>query len=257
MMERTTGVGPTSGSPRCARTGSPRSSDSCTTAAARRHTSLLDDTFAGGLAEFARACARRYPWIEMVTPVNEPLTTARFSGLYGHWYPHASDSRAFARMLLNECLATRAAMRAIRAEIPGARLVQTEDLGYTHATEPLGYQAEFENERRWLSFDMSVRPRHAVAPAVSRPARVGIVTGGARRARRRSVPARSDRRQPLCDERALSRSSNRDVSARAARWKRRTCICRRRGCARCVRNGAADSSRCSVRRGSAIAFRSR
>ena len=25
----------------------------------------------------------RYPWIDAYTPVNEPLTTARFSGLYG------------------------------------------------------------------------------------------------------------------------------------------------------------------------------
>ena len=29
------------------------------------------------------------------TPVNEPLTTARFSALYGLWYPHARDDRAF------------------------------------------------------------------------------------------------------------------------------------------------------------------
>ena len=47
-----------------------------------RHTSLLDPSFADGLAAFARALAERYPWVEDYTPVNEPLTTARFSGLY-------------------------------------------------------------------------------------------------------------------------------------------------------------------------------
>jgi dTDP-4-dehydrorhamnose reductase len=52
-----------------------------------RHTSLIEPSFADGLASFARAVAERYPWIESYTPVNEPLTTARFSGLYGHWYP--------------------------------------------------------------------------------------------------------------------------------------------------------------------------
>ena len=40
--------------------------------------------------------ARRFPWLEWYTPVNEPLTTARFSGLYGHWYPHERSGRAFA-----------------------------------------------------------------------------------------------------------------------------------------------------------------
>src|SRR5205085_3518138 len=54
-----------------------------------RRTSLLHPCFATGLAEFAGAVAARYPWVEHWTPVNEPLTTARFSGLYGVWYPHA------------------------------------------------------------------------------------------------------------------------------------------------------------------------
>jgi aspartyl/glutamyl-tRNA(Asn/Gln) amidotransferase C subunit len=44
--------------------------------------------------------AERFPWLEWYTPVNEPLTTARFSGLYGVWYPHARDDRSFARMLI-------------------------------------------------------------------------------------------------------------------------------------------------------------
>jgi dTDP-4-dehydrorhamnose reductase len=37
---------------------------------------------------------------------------------------------------------------------PDARLVQTEDLGKTHATRSLAYQARFENERRWLTWDL-------------------------------------------------------------------------------------------------------
>lgn len=119
-----------------------------------RHTDLLDPDFPRKLAGYARACARRYPWMEWVTPVNEPLTTARFSGLYGHWYPHRRDDRAFVRMLLNECEATRLAMREIRAVCPNARLVQTEDVGHTHSTPLLMDQAAFENDRRWLTFDL-------------------------------------------------------------------------------------------------------
>jgi dTDP-4-dehydrorhamnose reductase len=37
---------------------------------------------------------------------------------------------------------------------PAARLVQTEDLGHTHSTPLLAYQARFDNERRWLSVDL-------------------------------------------------------------------------------------------------------
>jgi dTDP-4-dehydrorhamnose reductase len=119
-----------------------------------RYTSLVDPGFAEGLARHARRVAERYPWIEAFTPVNEPLTTARFSGLYGHWYPHGRDQRTFLRALVNQCRATLLAMRAIRAVTPKARLVQTEDLGKSFARPRLAYQAEYENERRWLSFDL-------------------------------------------------------------------------------------------------------
>ncbi|HEY0625796.1 MAG TPA: family 1 glycosylhydrolase [Allosphingosinicella sp.] len=119
-----------------------------------RYTDLLDPDFPEKFAAFAARVAERYPWIEKWTPVNEPLTTARFSGLYGHWYPHAHTDRAYLRALMNECLGTLEAMRAIRAFIPGALLVQTEDLGKTFSTAPLRYQAAHENARRWLSFDL-------------------------------------------------------------------------------------------------------
>jgi dTDP-4-dehydrorhamnose reductase len=98
--------------------------------------------------------AERYPWIEDWTPVNEPLTTARFSGLYGHWFPHGRDYPTFLTCLRNECLGTLEAMRAIRRAIPQARLVQTEDLGKTFSTDRLAYQARHDNSRRWLSFDL-------------------------------------------------------------------------------------------------------
>ena len=130
-----------------------------------RYTSLLDPQFPEKLAGYAAKVAARYPWITHWTPVNEPLTTARFSALYGHWYPHAKDYAVFLRALFNECKGTLTAMRAIRERIPGARLVQTEDLGKCFSTAPLRYQANFENERRWLSLDIltgRVDPKHSM-----------------------------------------------------------------------------------------------
>jgi dTDP-4-dehydrorhamnose reductase len=119
-----------------------------------RYTDLLDPDFPRLLADYARVVARRYPWIEDWTPVNEPLTTARFACLYGHWYPHRRDMESMLRALANECDATLQAMRAIREVIPAARLMVTEDLGKTFSTPKLAYQAEHENQRRWLSLDL-------------------------------------------------------------------------------------------------------
>jgi dTDP-4-dehydrorhamnose reductase len=119
-----------------------------------RYTSLLDDKFPKLLADYAARVARRYPWVETWTPVNEPLTTARFSCLYGHWYPHERNIEAMLRALANECHGTLLAMQAIRQSNPHAQLMVTEDLGKTFSTEKLAYQAEHENQRRWLSLDL-------------------------------------------------------------------------------------------------------
>ncbi|MBV9169890.1 MAG: sugar nucleotide-binding protein, partial [Chloroflexi bacterium] len=119
-----------------------------------RDTHLLDPEFPDALARYARAVAERYPWIGDYTPVNEPLTTARFSALYGRWYPHAHDDLSFARALLTECRGVVQSMRQIRQVNPVARLIQTDDLGKTYSTPRLSYQAEFENQRRWLTWDL-------------------------------------------------------------------------------------------------------
>jgi dTDP-4-dehydrorhamnose reductase len=119
-----------------------------------RYTNLLDDAFPEHLARHAAMTAERYPHLELYTPVNEPLTTARFSALYGHWYPHATEYTSFLKALANECKATVLAMRAIRKLRSDAKLVQTDDFGKTFSTPQLAYQAEHDNERRWLTFDL-------------------------------------------------------------------------------------------------------
>src|SRR4051794_20869140 len=85
-----------------------------------RHTDLLDEGFARKLAEYAGHVAERYPWIEEWTPVNEPLTTARFAALYGLWYPHRRDEGSFWTALVNQIDGVRRSMRAIRKINPAA-----------------------------------------------------------------------------------------------------------------------------------------
>ncbi|RAK52835.1 family 1 glycosylhydrolase [Phenylobacterium deserti] len=119
-----------------------------------RYTSLVDQDFPLAFSRYARAVAERYGWVEEWTPVNEPLTTARFSALYGHWYPHLSDEHVFWAALLNEIDGTRLAMREIRQVNAGAQLIQTEDLGRTYSTRAVAHQAEFDNIRRWMTWDL-------------------------------------------------------------------------------------------------------
>ncbi len=117
-------------------------------------TNLLDDNFPLLLADYAKKVAQKFPWIQFYTPVNEPLTTARFSGLYGLWYPHKKSAKAYLQMLLHQLKGVVLSMREIRKINPAAQLIQTEDLGKTYSTEQLKYQAYFENERRWITFDI-------------------------------------------------------------------------------------------------------
>jgi dTDP-4-dehydrorhamnose reductase len=118
------------------------------------HTGLTDPDFPQKFSKYARAVAERYPWVKDYTPINEPLTTARFSGLYGHWYPHEKSDRSFVRALVQQCRGIVLAMRQIHAVNPAARLIQTDDLGKTFSTPGMAYQARFDNERRWLTFDL-------------------------------------------------------------------------------------------------------
>ena len=119
-----------------------------------RYVNFFDGSFESGLSEYAKTVALKFSWVQRYTPVNEPLTTARFCGLYGHWFPHERSDAAFARILLSECKATVMSMKAIREINPNAQLVQTDDLGKTYSTPRMRYQADFENERRWLSWDL-------------------------------------------------------------------------------------------------------
>lgn len=117
-------------------------------------TDMMQLDFPERLADYAFTIASKYPWIEYYTPVNEPLTTARFSGLYGIWYPHRKDDYSFARIFLNEIKGIILSMKRIKEINPNAKLIQTEDIAKIHSTKKLSYQANLENERVWLTYDI-------------------------------------------------------------------------------------------------------
>jgi dTDP-4-dehydrorhamnose reductase len=119
-----------------------------------RSTSLLDCDFPEKLAAYAQTVAERYPWVEDFTPVNEPNTTARFSALYGVWFPHHTSHRSYMRALINQLKGTALSMERIRGVSPRARLIQTEDMGQITGTEELRSTWELLNKRQWLTYDL-------------------------------------------------------------------------------------------------------
>jgi beta-glucosidase/6-phospho-beta-glucosidase/beta-galactosidase len=50
--------------------------------------------FPGLFAGYAGAFARRYPWVQLHTPVNEMFVCATFSALYGWWNEQLTTDRA-------------------------------------------------------------------------------------------------------------------------------------------------------------------
>ena len=117
-------------------------------------TSLLDPEFPEKLARYAFAVAQHYPWLDAYTPVNEPNTTARFSGMYGTWYPHHMSRESYVRALVNQLKGTVLSMEAIRRVQPEAQLIQTDDVGRICGTEVLRSTWEFINQRQWLPYDL-------------------------------------------------------------------------------------------------------
>ncbi len=106
-------------------------------------------------AEYARAFARRYPWVEMFTPVNEIYVAASFSARKGLWNEQLSSDHAFVTAVKHMAQATLLAEAAILQVNPGAVFVQSEATSYYHAQSPDALRRTHRlNEMRFLSLDL-------------------------------------------------------------------------------------------------------
>jgi beta-glucosidase/6-phospho-beta-glucosidase/beta-galactosidase len=107
-------------------------------------------------ADYARAFARRFPWITRYTPVNEIYVAATFSGQLGWWNERQASDRGFVTALKTLCKANLLAMRAILQVQSDAVFIQSESSEYFHAEEPAARDfAHFLNEKRFLSLDLT------------------------------------------------------------------------------------------------------
>jgi beta-glucosidase len=107
-------------------------------------------------AEYARAFAHRFPWVQFYTPVNEMFICAQFSAAFGWWNEQLKSDRAFVTALKHMVKANVLAMYAILDERPDAIFIQSESTEYFHAENPQAIKpAEFYNARRFLSLDLN------------------------------------------------------------------------------------------------------
>jgi dTDP-4-dehydrorhamnose reductase len=133
-----------------------------------RYTDLLDPAFPALFADYAETVARAFPWVRRWTPINEPLTTARFSTLYGVWYPNLRDDRAFGRALVHQTLAQQEAMARVRAVVPNAEFVLTEDLqGFAAGDDAVQGYVDFLRERMYVSTELVAGRVDAAHPLTS------------------------------------------------------------------------------------------
>lgn len=107
-------------------------------------------------AEYAEAFARRFPWVQLYTPVNEMYICALFSARYGWWNEQLSSDRAFVTALKHCVRANVMAMEAILRVRSDAIFIQSESTEYFHAAEPNAIgAAEIRNAERFLSLDLN------------------------------------------------------------------------------------------------------
>jgi beta-glucosidase/6-phospho-beta-glucosidase/beta-galactosidase len=107
-------------------------------------------------AEFAKAFATRFPWVQLYTPVNEIFITAMFSAQYGWWNERLSGEKHYINALKHLCKANTLAMKEIVKIRPDAIFIQSESSEYFHAEDPSCQpQADFLNQKRFLSLDLT------------------------------------------------------------------------------------------------------
>ncbi len=111
-------------------------------------------------AKYASEFSKRFPWIQLYTPVNEMYICALFSGYYGWWNEQLTTDVSFVTSLKHIVKANVLAMRAILDNRSDAIFIQSESSEYFHAANPKAIKpAEIMNARRFLSLDLNYGKR--------------------------------------------------------------------------------------------------
>lgn len=107
-------------------------------------------------AEYADAFAKRFPHLQLYTPINEIFIAAMFSAQYGWWNECLRSDESFVNALKNLSKANVMAMHAILKRQPNATFIQSESSEYFHPVSPAAAPlARFLNQKRFLSLDLT------------------------------------------------------------------------------------------------------
>ena len=107
-------------------------------------------------ADYARAFATRFPWVEHYTPVNEMLIAATFSARNGWWNEQKADDKSFVTAIINLCKANRMAMDAILEIRPDAQFIQAESIEYASPDSFAAWDAaKLKNSLRFVTLDLT------------------------------------------------------------------------------------------------------
>ena len=193
-----------------------RSPACCIMAAGLAIRRSLDPRFPELLARYARMVAERYPWVDDYTPINEPLTTARFSALYGVLVSASPIGSRFRARAAQSGPRHRAGDAGDSRDQSRGAPDPDRGLRPLFGTWPTRRQAAFENHRRWLTWDLLTGRVDADHPLRRVPGRRLARPQRSLDASAPSDAAVGGRPQLLPDQRSLPRSPARSLPGRSS-----------------------------------------
>lgn len=106
-------------------------------------------------SKYAKAVAKRYPWVRYYTPVNEIYVTAKMSAKDGAWNEQMKSDRAFVTAMKNLVAASILATHSIAECRPDAIIIQSETAEFMHeAKAEQSAEIRLMNKQRLISLDL-------------------------------------------------------------------------------------------------------
>lgn len=105
--------------------------------------------------DFVEAFARRYPWINDYTIINEPFATAVLSGFTGEWHPHWRDRAGIVPIILGKAKAICLVTALLERLVPELHIVHVDSCERHVALDAHSRgHADFSNHLRYVLLDL-------------------------------------------------------------------------------------------------------
>ena len=106
-------------------------------------------------SNYAKAVAKRYPWVRYYTPVNEIYVTAKMSAKDGAWNEQLKSDKAFVTAMKHLVAASILVTHSIVQHRPDAIIIQSETAEFLHeAKSDQSQEVKLTNKQRLISLDL-------------------------------------------------------------------------------------------------------